>query len=433
MLKKLLQMLLGALVTLALAVAIYFIPPVHDRLAWRFEELYSRIQYALNPPEKVVFVPQGEAQATALPTPTLLAAPTATATPSPVATLPADLPPSPTPTITLSPTALPAQVTLTGIKHEYQKWNNCGPATLAMALSFWGWQGDGVGDLQTDIAPLVKPNERDKNVMPYELADFVNTHTDLRAVVRMGGDMELLKRLLAAGFPVMVEKGFDVPEERWMGHYTVINAYDDARARFTTQDSYINANHPVAYDQALRDWRAFNYTFLLIYPPEREAEVISLLGVLWDETAAFQLAAQRASEEIFSQSGRDEAFAWYNRGTSLVMLQDYAGAAQAYDEYFRLYASLEEDQRPYRIIWYQTGPYWAYFYSGRYYDVINLASATLDTINEPAIEETYYWRAMARAALGDTTGAIEDYRLSLEWHPGFEPAIYQLALLGVED
>jgi hypothetical protein len=39
---------------------------------------------------------------------------------------------------------------------------------------------------------------------------------------------------------------------------------------------------------------------------------------------------------------------------------------------------------------------------------------------------------MARVALNDQPGAIEDFLSSLEFHPGFEPAIYQLRLLGVE-
>jgi hypothetical protein len=49
------------------------------------------------------------------------------------------------------------------------------------------------------------------------------------------------------------------------------------------------------------------------------------------------------------------------------------------------------------------------------------------------LEESYYWRGMARAALGDQAAAIEDFRLGLKFHPGFEPALYQLKLLGVEN
>ncbi len=70
--------------------------------------------------------------------------------------------------------------------------------------------------------------------MPYEMAGFVEQETDLRMIVRTGGDLDLIKRLIAAGFPVMVEKGFDVPGvDGWMGHYEVVIGYDDARERFT--------------------------------------------------------------------------------------------------------------------------------------------------------------------------------------------------------
>ena len=70
-----------------------------------------------------------------------------------------------------------------------------------MALSYWNWQGD-----QYDIAPLTKPNPRDKNVMPYELADYVESKTPFKVIVRVGGDIDLLKRFLAASLPVMVER-----------------------------------------------------------------------------------------------------------------------------------------------------------------------------------------------------------------------------------
>ena len=83
------------------------------------------------------------------------------------------------------------------------------------------------------------------------------------------------------------------------------------------------------------------------------------------------------------------------------------------------------------MLWYQTGPYWAYYYSGRYTDVINLATTTLDAMSEPVLEESYYWRALTREALGEVTGASEDLQTSLEYHPGFEPSLSQLARLGV--
>lgn len=409
-----------------LAAFAYNLPPVHDRLAWRIDNLRADIKYAFNPPEQAVFVPKDTVISPTkdLPPPALTQLPALTPTatqPGPTDT------PAPSATPTTQPTPIPASVTLNGIIHEYQKWNNCGPANLAMALSFWKWQGD-----QRDTAAYMKPNPRDKNVMPYEMVDFVNSQTNFKALFRVGGDLDLLKKFIAAGFPVIVEKGFEGPSfDGWMGHYEVLNAFDDKKSRFTAQDSYIMANLPVPYDDMVKYWRAFNYTYIVVYPPDREAEVMAILGPQADTTYNYQYAAQKASDEIYSTSGRDQYFAWYNRGSSLVGLQDYAGAATAYDQAFALYPSIPEKQRPWRMVWYQTGPYFAYFYSERYYDVLSLATTTIDNASEPAIEESFYWRAMANAALGQTDSAIADYRTSLQWHPNFEPSVYQLNLLGV--
>jgi tetratricopeptide (TPR) repeat protein len=133
-------------------------------------------------------------------------------------------------------------------------------------------------------------------------------------------------------------------------------------------------------------------------------------------------------------SGVDQYFAQFNEGTSHVNLQQYVDGAAAFDRSFGLYANLVEDGlRPYRIMWYQTWPYWAYYYSGRYQDVINLADSTLnDTISEPVLEESLYWRALAREALGDLEGAIADFRQSVVLNPNFGPGREQLARLGVE-
>ena len=62
--------------------------------------------------------------------------------------------------------------------------------------------------------------------------------------------------------------------------------------------------------------------------------------------------------------------------------------------------------------------------------MINLATVTLQWTTEPAIEETWIWRARARAALGDAAGAADDSRQALKWHPGFQPALDELAQLG---
>jgi hypothetical protein len=414
----------AALGLLALLALFYNLPFVQDRIGWRVSELRARIKYALSPPEEAVFTPDPTLQAMVQTTLSALT-PTAalTSTPGPTQT------PTVTPTPTIEPTPLPASVQLKGVRHEYQKWNNCGPANLSMALSYWGWPGD-----QRDTAAYLKPNARDKNVMPYEMAGYVEDETDFGAIVRVGGDLEVIKRFIAAGFPVLVEKGFEGEGfDGWMGHYEVLTGYDDARQRFTAQDSYIMADLPVDYTDLLVHWRAFNYLYLVIYPTEREAEVMSLLGPHADEAYNNQAAAQKASDEIYATSGRDQFFAWFNRGTNLVRLQDYAGASQAFDEAYAIDAQLaisDPEHRPWRMLWYQTGPYFAYFFTNRYGDVINLATQTLVNASEPTLEESWYWRARARAAVGDSAGAIDDLHTSLVYHPDFAPSLELLQALG---
>jgi tetratricopeptide (TPR) repeat protein len=426
---RILGLLVAIPVLIIVGAFVYNLPPVNERLAWRVDAIRARIKYAISPPEEVVFVPQDQQAQVAEIVETTLQALTPTAvsspTPTPTATQPGPSP-TPNPTSTPSPTstAIPSQVELSGFRHEYQQWNNCGPANLSMALSFWGWAGD-----QRDTAAYLKPNQRDKNVMPYEMANFIESETDFQVAVRVGGDLETIKRFVAAGFPVVLEKGFEEPGfDGWMGHYEVVLGYDDQDQSLTVHDSFIGPGVPfkVPIPKVEEFWRSFNNAYLVIYPTEREAEAMEILGPHADETTNFQLAAQRASDEIFSLSERDQAFAWFNRGSNLVELQDYAGAAAAYDEYFALYVKLPVAERPWRMMWYQTGPYWAYYYTGRYYDVINLATATLDAMSEPVLEESYYWRGLAKEALGDIDGAVADLQETLRLNANFGPGEFHL-------
>ena len=169
---------------------------------------------------------------------------------------------------------------------------------------------------------------------------------------------------------------------------------------------------------------------MVIYPPNRESEVLAILGPNADETHNLRGAAQKAAEETTLLEGRELFFAWFNYGTSLVNLGDYYGAAQAYDTAYEIYAELVS--KPWRITWYQTGPYFAYYYTGRYQDVIDLADLTLSYSSaQPAIEESWVWRGRAKVELGDVEGGIEDFREALEWHPGWWVAEQELLYQGV--
>jgi hypothetical protein len=176
----------------------YQLPPIHSRLSWRVDELRTRIKYAINPPDEAVFIPGGGS-------PPGVRTITQTPAASPTSTLPGPTEtPLPSPTPTIPPTPLPKQVRLEGVKYEDQhgRWNYCGPANLSMALTFWGWEGD-----RDVVGKAIKPNDDDKNIMPYEMQDFVQANAPgLDALVRLGGDIDLLKRMVAGGFPVVAER-----------------------------------------------------------------------------------------------------------------------------------------------------------------------------------------------------------------------------------
>jgi len=438
--KKTIYWLIGIALVVLISIGLYYVPPIHSRLSWRIDNLISEIRQALNPPEQVVFLPTQQIVET--PTPR----PTATHT-----RVPPTFTPGPTLVPTITPTPLPGSTALRVPVYvdQFNRWNYCGPANLTMALNFWGWQGD-----RDVVARAIKPGQSDPsmsfidrgradlNVMPYEMVDFVNDQTDYAALFRYGGEIELIKLLIANGFPVIIEKGYTEQDSAgvlsWMGHYAFTTGYDDERGVFIYQNSYPQGgasgkDNPVSYEDFIRGWRAFNYLFIVVYPIEREGELYTLLGPWADPRWAVENALRISLEETQTLESYDLYFAWFNRGTSHVNLQEYADGAVAYDFAFQIYAGLPEgSQRPYRMLWYQTGPYWAYYYSGRYLDVINLATLTLSTPRTGStLEESLYWRALAEYAIGDTAAAFADMRAAVFNNPNFAAGLAIMQQWGI--
>ncbi len=445
MFKKIGRLWLAPIAVVVVA-AVYFLPPVHDRLAWRIDDAQTRIKYYFNPPAQAVFLPTQQAAIDAIVQATMQAHALAQ-TPSPTPKVsPAQGSPTAAPTATAAP--LPETVSLPGVIYVDQRdrWNYCAIANLTMALKFWGWNGN-----RDDIAMVVKPGENDpsksfvdrgftdKNVMPYELVDYVNQDTQYHALMRYGGDIDLLKTMVANGYPMLVEKGIyetdTTARTSWMGHYLFVTGYDDGAQTLLVQDSYLKGpNYKISYDEFSQGWRAFDRVFLVVYPVDHENDVMSLLGQYADPRRAAQHALDLANQDLQTAKDVPLFFDWFARGTSQVALQQYVDAAHSYDQAFSIYSTLDPNYstRPWRMMWYQTGPYWAYYYSGRYQDVINLANYTLDkTSGQPTLEESLYWRGMAEYAVGKTQAAIGDVQKAVYYNKNFAAALAQLQTWGV--
>jgi tetratricopeptide (TPR) repeat protein len=263
--------------------------------------------------------------------------------------------------------------------------------------------------------------------MPYELENYILEQTGLGIYIRSGGNLQLLKALVAAGFPVVIEKHDTLQDIGWVGHYLLITGFDDAAGEFISNDAYHGENSRYSYEEIEAAWRAFNFLFYVVYPPEQRDAVTSVLGPYVDFDWATQHALELARAETETQTGRDLFYAWFNVGMSYVNQFDYGPASTAFDTAFAVYAGLDPGERPWRMMWYQTGPYFAYYYSGRYLDVLTLADQTLDAMTKPILEESFYWRGLAKEALGDITGAVEDLYTSVTLNPNFAPGWAELA------
>lgn len=316
-------------------------------------------------------------------------------------------------------TAAPQSFALTGVSHIWQGWNNCGPATLTMGLTYFGITAD-----QYPAAGWLKPNGEDKNVSPWQMAEYVNTEVApaAQAMVRQGGTLELLKSLVSNGFPVLIEAGYD-PEsddQGWMGHYLLMIGYDDSRSVMITHDSFLGPNREYTYDYIDTYWRHFNRVYIVLYEPARLPDLNVLLGTDSDERQNAINALETARQEAVANP--QDPFAWFNMGTNFVALGMDNEAATAFDQSRNVGGGL-----PWRMLWYQFGPFEAYYAVGRYQDMLELAQRNLTDGGGQYVEETFYYAGLAREAMGETQRAIDNFNQAIWFNPNFTPARAALA------
>lgn len=359
----------------------------------------------------------------------LLAAPTknkpaVTTTPSPnpptptIPPSPSPYPPTPTSTPTAQPIQPPAAVTLTNFSHEWQTWNNCGPATLAMNLSHFGSTLN-----QADIGAILRQNYDDKNVTPQELVAFAQQQ-GFNAQMRVNGNAALIKTLLANDIPVLIETWIE-PGPNGLGHYRLLTGYDDASQQWIAFDSYVRGDFVadavnyqgirLSYAETDELWKVFNRTYLLIYDDAKSDVVNAIFGRELDPVVMWQQAYVDAAAATVAVPS--DPFAWFNLGSAQNALGQYADAAISFDQARGL-------GLPWRMLWYQFGPFEAYFQMQRYADVIGLADATIATTQ--SIEEVYFWKGQALAATGNIEAAKLAWRQALALNSSYAAAVEAL-------
>lgn len=380
-----------------LAVLVYQIPYIKSAVSWRIEKFTIYAKNVINP---IGPVP------TALPVTPQPITPTLTQVNTPMD----ELTPSVIPTATFPP--LPAQFSLTSPPYEKQTANNCGPAALSMALHMYGWEGD-----QGDIAEFIKPVTGDRNVNPEELRYYIRTQAGwLNLEYRVGGSTEQLKRLLAANYPVIVESvtsldpndALGPTDDLWAAHYLLITGYDDNTQTFTIQDTYHGADLTIPYSQLEEEWKPFNNMYIVMYFPQFEEELKSLLASNWDPGLNRQNALTASQAD--TAENPDDAFAWFNLGSNLVYFDRYEEAALAYDK-------SREIGLPLRMFRYQFGPFLAYFHSGRNDDLLVLTDYARGITDKS--EEAWLWYGYGLYRKGDNSGALRAWQKADSINPNF--------------
>jgi tetratricopeptide (TPR) repeat protein len=79
-------------------------------------------------------------------------------------------------------------------------------------------------------------------------------------------------------------------------------------------------------------------------------------------------------------------------------------------------------------MWYQFGPYEAYYHVGRFEEIVALADATLKPTGD--LEESYYYKGMALERMGRLAEAREAFQLALKYNSHYLEAQQALAQLG---
>ena len=294
--------------------------------------------------------------------------------------------------------------------HVYQTFNNCGPATLSMALKWYG-----INAPQEELASKMRPYQHpkgdndDKTIFTYEFVDWAKEY-GVEAVGRVNGDINLIKRFISNGFPVVVKTWLKQGED--IGHFRFVTGYDEEKQIIYFDDSYDGPNEKIKYYDFLSLWQPFNYSYIVLYQKNSEPVVKKIIGQDWDERVSYQNALIRAEKE--SEKDSTNIYPLFNISTTSYNLGNYEKSVEAYEEV--------QDRFPRRMLWYQIEPIKSYFELKDYDKVFEITGNILENGNR-AFSELYFIRGEIYLAQGLDEKAKEQFDLAIKYNENFKEAV----------
>jgi hypothetical protein len=161
-----------------------------------------------------------------------------------------------------------------------QTWNNCGPASIAEVLAYWG-----INRTQDQVRVVLRVNGIGRGMSPYGVPGYARS-VGVKALIGVGGSEKLIKDLISNGFPIIVSQLVSLADP--IGHYRPIEAYDDRQSIFTSSDPYLGPGHEITYADFKTMWTHSGNGFIVLYPAARQARLGAVLAAAkWNRTAAY--------------------------------------------------------------------------------------------------------------------------------------------------
>lgn len=302
--------------------------------------------------------------------------------------------PTPSPITLIKP---PSSKLLENNYHIYQTFNNCGPAALSMALSYFGInQSQQV--LGLDLRPYQNPqgDNDDKSVTLEELAQKSKEY-DLIPYDRPNGNIQLIKLFISYDIPVIARTLTKENED--IGHYRIVKGYDDHTYQLIQDDSLQGKNLRYSYRQFNALWQKFNYEYLVLVPKDRQDLAESILGQDKNVKTAWNKAVRNAEDKL--QENPNDIYARFNLSVALYNIANYQKSVEEFEKV--------EDKLPFRTLWYQIEPIQAYYELGDYKRVFQITDSILNNYNR-AFSEIH----LIRGNIYRNQGSIEIARSEFE-------------------
>jgi tetratricopeptide (TPR) repeat protein len=306
--------------------------------------------------------------------------------------------------------ALPAEYVIKNLKHYYQTWNNCGPASLSMLLSAYG-----IDKSQEEIRQLVRPDPDDKHTGIRELLAYAHS-LGLYAAQNTDGSGRMIKELVANDIPVMLKIGLEPEPGNWMCHYIIINGYSDKRAGYIVMDTLYGPSAFYSYQKLNTLWSQFMWTYILVAPRQKQKKIGEIINTYGDNSQYHIRLQRRVYGELAAHPA--SGFAWYNVARYLLLTGRYPESAAALKNAYM--AGL-----PWRLPWYDTSMYEIFFRDADYDRILDIAGRILR--RNPFSEEAWYYRARVALARRRPDEARDELSKALEINPFYAEAESLLA------